>query len=130
MTSFYTCTMLPFVKLKLSTTLGQLYLRKRKQETILCFSLASEDMARCIVQLHYITGCDANSNFYGKGKSLASDKVTRSVVAQQTLLKRENSLDIDQDMIDKLLKFTCNVIYGDNKSSADKWKAMKKKSFL
>jgi len=38
---------------------------KRKQETILCRSSASEDMARCIVQLHYITGCDANSSFYG-----------------------------------------------------------------
>ena len=40
---------------------------KRKQETILCRSLVSEDIARCIVQLHYITGCDANSSFYGKG---------------------------------------------------------------
>jgi len=36
---------------------------KRKQETILRCSLVSEDMVRCIVQLHYkiITGCDANS---------------------------------------------------------------------
>jgi len=48
---------------------------KRKQETILCHSLVSEDMARCIVQLHYIIGCDANSSFYGKGKSLAYNKV-------------------------------------------------------
>jgi len=42
------------------------------------------------------------------------------------------SLDFDEDIIDELLKFTRNVIYGDNKSSsmaeacADKWKAMKK----
>jgi len=40
---------------------------KKKQEIILCHSLVSEDMASCIVQLHYITGCDANSSFYGKG---------------------------------------------------------------
>jgi len=62
--------------------------------------------------------------------------MTRSVAAQQTLLKCGNSLDVDEDIIDELLKFTLNVIYGDNKSSsmaeahADKWKAMKKNSFL
>jgi len=71
----------------------------------------SEDMARCIVQFHYITGSDGNSSFYGKGKSLAYDKVTRSVAAQQTLLKCGNSLDFDEDIIDELLKFTYNVIY-------------------
>jgi len=107
---------------------------KKKQETILCRSLVSEDMARCIVQLHFITGCDANSSFYGKGKLLAYDKVTRSVAAQQILLKCGNSLDVD--IIDELLKYTRNVICGDNKSSSmaeacvDKRKAMKKKSFL
>jgi len=109
---------------------------KRKQETILCRSLVPEEMASCIVQLHYITGCDANSSFYGKGKSSVYDKVTRSDAAQQTLLKCGNSLDINEDILDELFKFTRNVIYGDNKSSsmaearADKWKAMKKKSFL
>ena len=111
---------------------------KRKQETILCRSLVSEDMARCIVQFHYITDCDANSSFYGKGKSdsIVYDKAARSVAAQYTLLKCGNSLDINEDIIDKLLKFTRNVINGGNKSSsmaevcADKWKAMKKKPFL
>ena len=87
---------------------------KRKQETILCHSLVSEDMARCIVVLYYITGHDANSSFYGKGKSLVYDKVTRSVAAQHTLLKCGNSLDFDED-IDELLKFTRNVIYGGKK---------------
>jgi len=59
----------------------------------------------------------------------------QSVAAQQTLLKCGNSLDVDEVIIDELLKFTCNVIYGDNKSScmaeacADKWKAMKKEVF-
>ena len=62
--------------------------------------------------------------------------MTRSDAAQQTLLKCGNSLDINEDILDELFKFTRNVIYGDTKSSsmaearADKWKAMKKKSFL
>jgi len=52
------------------------------------------------------------------------------------MLECGNSLDIDEDIIDELLKFTCNVIYGDKKSSSmaevhvDKWKVMKKKFFL
>jgi len=87
----------------------------------LCRSLVSEDMARYIVQL---TGCDANSSFYGIGKSLAYDKVTRSVAAQLTLLKCG---DVDEDI--ELMR---KVIYGDNKSSsmaeahADKWKAIRR----
>ena len=89
-----------------------------KEETILCHSLVSEDMAKCIVQLHFITGCDANSSFYGKGKLL--------------LLKCGNNLDVDEDTIGELFKSTCSVIYGDNKSSCmaeactEKWKAMKR----
>jgi len=46
---------------------GMLHIKK-KQKTILYHSLVSEDMAKCIVQLHFITGCDSNSSFYGKGK--------------------------------------------------------------
>ena len=45
-------------------------------------------------------------------------------------------MDVDEDTIDELFKFTCSVIYVDNKSSSmaeartEKWKAMKKKSFI
>ena len=56
---------------------------KRKQETVLCRSLVTDEMANCIVQLHCITGCDANSGFYGKGKSSVYDKVAKSSVARQ-----------------------------------------------
>ena len=65
-----------------------------------------------------ITGCDSNSRFYGKGKSLVYDKVTRSVAAQHKLLKCGNSLNVEEDIIDELFKFRCNMIYGDNKSSS------------
>jgi len=105
--------------------------RKQLQETILCHSLVSEDMAKCIIQLHYITGCDTNSSFYGKGKSSAQE-----CCCTANTVECGNSLDVGEDIIDELIKFTHNVIYGDNKSSsmaearAEKWKAIKKKSFL
>ena len=109
---------------------------KRKQETILCRGLVSEEMADCIVQLHCITGCDANSSFYGKGKSSVYDKVMKSPVAQQQLLQCGDSLDLKEEMVEELFKFARHVIYGDMKSStmaearAVKWKKMKKKSFV
>ena len=69
-------------------------------------------MAGCIVQLHCMTGCDANSGFYGKGKKLVFDQMVKNHVARR------------------------HVIYGDNKSStiaedrAAKWKRMNNKSFI
>ncbi|CAJ1081845.1 hypothetical protein KUCAC02_030351 [Xyrichtys novacula] len=42
---------------------------KRNKETVLCHGMLTEEMAQCVVQLHCFTGCDANSGFYGKGKS-------------------------------------------------------------
>ena len=33
---------------------------KRKQETIFCRGLLPDEMAGCVVQLHCMTGCDAN----------------------------------------------------------------------
>lgn len=56
---------------------------KRKQEAFFCRGLVTEEMADCIVQLHCITGCDANSGFYGMGKSSVYYKVAKSPVARR-----------------------------------------------
>ena len=56
---------------------------KRKQEMVFCRGLVTEEMADCIVQMHCMTGCDANSGFYGKGKKSVYDRVTKSPVAQR-----------------------------------------------
>ena len=106
---------------------------KRKQDTILCRNLVPEEMASCIVPLHCLTGCDANSGFFGKGKLSVYDKVARSAEARELLSKCGNSLDIEEEAIEELFKFTRTVIYNDKISKttgtarAAKWKAMKKK---
>ena len=56
---------------------------KRKQEVVFCRGMVTEEMADCIVQMHCMTGCDANSGFYGKGKKSVYDQVTKSPVAQR-----------------------------------------------
>ncbi|KAL8591125.1 hypothetical protein ACOMHN_063749 [Nucella lapillus] len=109
---------------------------KRKQETINCRGLVTDEMADCIGQLHCMTGCDANSGFFGKGKKFVYDRVAKSPSAQQQLLQCENSLDLDEEVLEELFKFTRHVVYGDKKSStmaesrAAKWKTMKNKSFI
>ena len=114
---------------------GELYI-KRKQELISCHDMVSEELSAYIVQLHCFTGCDANSGFYGKGKKLVYQQVDKGEEARRQLLHCGDSLDIKEDVIEDLFKFTRCVIYGDSKSTAmsesraAKWRQMKNRSFL
>ena len=107
----------------------------RKPETIISSDLVTDDMASSIVPLHCMTGYDANSSFYGKGKKSVYDLVMKSSVAQRQLSRCGDKLDIEDDVVEDLLEFTRHVIYGDRKSKtmaeehAIKWKSMKNKSF-
>ena len=120
----------------ISQLLPGMFCIKRKQETILCHGLVTEEMADCIEQLHCVTGCDANSAFYGKSKSSVYDMVAKNAVAPQLLSKYGDSLDLEEEVVEKLFKFTRHEIYGDKKSTtmaearATKWKGMKNKSFI
>ena len=107
----------------------------QQQVTILCRNLVPEEMADCIVPLHCLTGCDANSTRVNK--LLVNDKVAKSAEARQQLSKCANSLDIEEEAIEELFEFTRLVICRDKVSrtmmgtaQAAKWKAMKKKSFI
>ena len=114
---------------------GMLYIQKDKK-AISCQSLATNEMADCIVQLHCMTGCDANSGFYGKGKKSIYDRVVKSSLAKRQLSRCGDSLDIEEEVIEELFQFTRHVIYGDRKSTtmaearSVKWKTLKKKSFI
>ena len=97
------------------------------------YSLVTEEMADCIVQLHCITGCDANSGFFGKGKSSLYSKVAKSALARQQLSRFGESLELEEEVLEELFQFTRLLVYGDKKSAearATKWKQMKNKSFI
>ena len=87
-------------------------------------------MAGCVVQLHCMTGCNANSGFYSKGKKLVYDQMAKNPVAQRQLSWCGESLDLEEEEVEQ---FTRHVIYGDSKSStiaetrAAKWKRMNNK---
>ena len=80
-----------------------------------------------------MTSCDANSGFYGKGKTSVYDQVAKSPVARRQLSRCGESHDLEEDVVEQ---YTQNVTYGDNKSStiaearAAKWKKLKNKSFI
>jgi len=69
------------------------------------------------VQLHCMTGCDANSGLYGKGKKLVFDQVAKNHVARWQLSWCGESLDLEEEELEQLFEFTRHVTYGDNKSS-------------
>ena len=45
--------------------------------------MVTKEMADCIVQMHCMTGWDANSGFFSKGKKSVYDQVAKSPVAQR-----------------------------------------------
>ena len=63
------------------------------------------------------------------------DKVAKIPAAQQQLSQCEDSLDLEEEVIEKLFEFTRHVIYCDKKSSTMaeartmNWKKMKNKTF-
>ena len=77
---------------------------KRKQATILCRNLVPEEMADCIVPLHCLTGCDANSAREEAIEELF--EFTRLVVCGDKVSRTMGT------------------------AQAAKWKAMKNKSFI
>ena len=72
---------------------------------VFCRDLVTDEMADCIVQLQGMTGCDANSSFYCKGKKSVYDRVAKSPVAQRQLSRSRDSVDLEE-----LFQFTRHVI--------------------
>ena len=69
------------------------------------------------MQLHCMTGCDANSGFYGKVKKLVYDQVAKNPVARRQLSWCGESLDLEEEEVEQLFEFTRHVIYGDKSST-------------
>ena len=82
---------------------------KGKQETIFCRGLLADEMAGCIVQLHCMAGCDANSGFYGNGKKMVFDQVAKSPVARRQLSWCAESLGLEEQVVEQLFEFTVDM---------------------
>ena len=98
--------------------------------------MCTEDVAKCLIPFHVLTGCDANSCFFGHGKMSLYEKLSKSAEARRLISKCGEGLTLSDDVINNLKSFVIHYIYGDTQSStlnqarATKWKRLKKKSLM
>ena len=110
---------------------------KKKDELLFCRGMCTnEDIAKCLIQFHVMTGCDANSCFYGHGKTTLYDKMAKNTKARKILSKCGKNLPLNTDVLNELISYVIQFVYGDVHSSnldsarAAKWKGQKKKSLM
>ncbi|XP_028404399.1 uncharacterized protein LOC114527028 [Dendronephthya gigantea] len=108
---------------------------KKKQKLLCCRAMCdNEEIAKCLIPFHVMTGCDSNSCFYGHGKATIYAKLVKNAEARKLLAKCGMNLPLAADVLDDLISFIIRFVYGDTHSSsldmsrAAKWKAQKKKS--
>ena len=102
------------------------------KEFFFCRAMCSdEDIAKCLIPFHVMTGCDANSCFYGHGKKVLFERMAKA----RNLLSRCGD-QLRDDASDDLEAYIFRYVYGDLQSSsldlacAAKWKKLKKKSLM
>ena len=110
---------------------------KKKRQFLFCRGMCTDgDIAKCLISFHVMTGCDANSCFYGHGKTLLYEKMVKNLEARRLLLKCGESLSLNGDALEDLKSYVIRYVYGDAQSSsldlarAARWKGQKKKSLM
>ena len=107
---------------------------KRGAGFLNCKTLVDYPMIDCIIPFHTMTGCDATSGFYGKGKAKLFDKVRKSDRAKEQLEHLGEDEILAEECTQELLQFTREIVYSDFNSAtmaearAKKWRSQKKKS--
>ena len=91
---------------------------KRKNELVNSRQFIKDSMIECIIPMHCMTGCDANSGFFGNGKKKIYEKIENSENARRNLKQCGECLEIDEEVIQDLMQFTRHIMYGDNKSQS------------
>ncbi len=114
---------------------GILCIKKRKQLFFCRGMCGDDDIAKCLIPFHVMTGCDANSCFYGHGKQSLYAKMAASTEARSLLLMCGERFPLNDDVLHDLKSYIIRYVYGDARSSsldlarAAKWQ-MQKKKFL
>ena len=109
---------------------------KKKKQFFFCRGMCTEDVAKCLIPFHVLTGCDANSCFFGHGKMSLYEKLSKSTEARSLISKCGEGLPLSDDVLNDLKSFVIRYIYGDTQSSslnlarATKWRRQKKKSLM
>ena len=89
---------------------------KKKKKLFFCRGMCTdEEIVKCLILFHDMTGCDANSCFYGHGKMLLYKKMAKSLDARSLLLKCVSKafqrMMMSSITIIPMLSAKCIVIY-------------------
>ena len=107
---------------------------KQKKEYINAQSLCRQEDIDTIIPLHIMTGSDHTSAFYGVGKKVVADRVSKYDEAKNLLISCGASLDLTDEAIADMSTFVIKYVYNDKNSitsaaaRAAKWRCQKIKS--
>ena len=73
--------------------------------------MCAEDFAKCLIPFHVLTGCDANSCFFGHGKMSLYEKLSKSTAARSLISKCGEGLPLSDDVLNNLNSFVIRYIY-------------------
>jgi response regulator RpfG family c-di-GMP phosphodiesterase len=80
-------------------------LMKRKDGSVNCHAMLSDDVARVIIPLHVITGSDHTSGFNGQGKKELLQKVINDPGARELLGRVGENLELQEKVKDDMKAF-------------------------
>jgi len=73
--------------------------------------MCTEDIAKCIIPFHSLTGCDANSCFFGHGKMSLYDILSKSTESRNLISKCGECLSLSVDVLKFLSEYSsCNQV--------------------
>ena len=129
-----TCRQLPSHTRSLAS---YIYIRQ-KNELLLCKSMCSDqNVAKCLIPFHVMTGCGSNSCFYGHTANCHSlRECWKSAEARSLLLKCGESFQLNDIALNDLKIDVMRYVYGHvhgfsfDMLRAEKWRCQKKKSLM
>ena len=106
---------------------------KKKKELLSCKDMCTdEDMAKCLILFHVMTGCNANSCIFRHGKKSLYENLEKSSEIRCFLLKCGESLPLKEDVLCDLKSYVMRYVYSElqtpslDMARAAKWKRQKK----
>ena len=109
-------------------------LMKRKDGSVNCHAMLSDDVTLVIIPLHVVTGSDHTSGFDGQGKKKLLQKVINDPGPRELLGRVGENLELQDKVKDDMKAFVLSKVCDERADTtcgharATKWHKMKKKS--
>ena len=81
---------------------GILCIKKKRSSFFFCRGMCTEDFSKCLIPFHVLTGCDANSCFFGHSKMSLYEKLSKSTETRSLISKCGEGLPLSDDVLNDL----------------------------